>query len=145
MTARGFTLLELLVVLALVALALALVPPMLSSGVPGAELKAAARDITAGLRETRSRAIARNTEVAFVVDVEARSFRVGGAAAPRAVPEPILLSLVTAQQEQTDETRGGIRFYPDGSSTGGRITLSHGDRSYDVTVDWLTGRISLRD
>ncbi len=143
MTAKGFTLLELLVVLVLVVLAVTLIPPMLSRGVPGAELRAAARAVAGGLTEARSRAIARNTEVTLTVDVEARTFAIGGGR-PRSMPQALSLSLVTAQSEQLDEARGGIRFFPDGSSTGGRITLSRGERNYDVTVDWLTGRVSVR-
>ena len=142
---RGFTLLELLVVLVLVALVLALVPPMLSKGVPEVELRAAVRSLAAGMSEARSRAIARNTEVAFTVDVEARTFAIGDGGAARAVARELSLSLVTAQSDQLAETRGSIRFFPDGSSTGGRITLSRGESSYDVSVDWLTGRVSLRD
>ena len=145
MAAKGFTLLELLVVLALLALALLLVPPMLSKGVPGAELKAAASEVAAGLREARSRAIARNSEVAFVVDVEARSFHFGATARPRVLAQGLTLSLVTADSEQTGATRGSIRFFPDGASTGGRITLSLGERRYDVAVDWLTGQVSVQD
>jgi general secretion pathway protein H len=141
MAAKGFTLLELLVVLALVALALTLVPPMFSRGVPGAELKAAARQVAAGLNEGRSRAIAGNAQVAVTVDVEGHSLRVGEAAA-RALPAALSLTLVTAESERLDEHRGRIRFFPDGGSTGGRVSLSLGDRTYDVTVDWLTGRVS---
>ncbi len=143
MAPKGFTLLELLVVLALVALVLALVPPMFSRGVSGTELRATARIFTAELRGARSEAIARNAEVAFTIDVEAGSYGVGAAAGSRRVPEGLTLVLVTAESEQVGLRRGSIRFFPDGSSTGGRITVSRGDKAYDVTVDWLTGRVSL--
>jgi general secretion pathway protein H len=36
-----------------------------------------------------------------------------------------------------------VRFFPDGGSNGGRITLAAGDRKYDVDVDWLTGRVAI--
>jgi len=61
------------------------------------------------------------------------------------LPKGIDLKLYTAQSEVTSERKGGIRFYPDGSSTGGRITLSAGERKYLVDVDWLTGRVSIED
>ena len=44
-----------------------------------------------------------------------------------------------------DETRGGIRFFPDGSSTGGYIALADDKTEYRVKVDWLTGHISIAD
>ena len=45
----------------------------------------------------------------------------------------------------SSDKRGAIRFYPDGSSTGGRITVSSGERKFLVDVDWLTGRVSIED
>jgi general secretion pathway protein H len=55
------------------------------------------------------------------------------------------LKLFTAQTEAVSERKGAIRFYPDGSSTGGRITVASGERKYLVDVDWLTGRVSIGD
>lgn len=143
MAARGFTLLELLVVLALAALIIALVPPMLSRGMPGVELKAAARDVAAGLREARSRSLAGNAEVLFTVDVESRSFAVAGGRSRR-LPGRLTLSLYTAERELVDSQVGSIRFFPDGSSTGGGVRLSSESGGYDVTVDWLTGQVAIR-
>ena len=60
-------------------------------------------------------------------------------------PEGIELKLLTAQTEVESERKGAIRFYADGSSTGGRITVSAGERKYLVDVDWLTGRVSIGD
>ena len=48
-----------------------------------------------------------------------------------------------AQYMISDDKVGAIRFYPDGSSTGGRITVASGERKYLVDVDWLTGRVSI--
>ena len=42
-----------------------------------------------------------------------------------------------------DDKVGSIRFYPDGGSNGGRITLGAGDLKYEVDVDWLTGRVAI--
>lgn len=143
MAVKGFTLLELLVVLALFALALLVVPPMFSSGAPQVELKSTARVFASQLRRARSQAIARNAEVTFELDVEGRRYRLVGDGATGTVPEGLTLSLVTAESERIGSSRGSIRFYPDGSSTGGRITLGRGERSYLVDVDWLTGRVTL--
>ena len=60
------------------------------------------------------------------------------------MPAGIDLELLTVATELGGGgARGGIRFFPDGSSTGGRVTLSHGSRQYFVDVDWLTGRVSV--
>ena len=136
---RGFTLVELLVVLGILALVLALVPPLLSSGRTAAELSATARAIAAALRETRGLAIGRGRTEAFLVDTGTGTF--GGATLHRA-PAGIGLSLFTTSDDAVDATRGFIRFFPDGSSTGGGVRLVQGDRRSDVLVDWLSGRVS---
>ena len=61
----------------------------------------------------------------------------------RALPERFGYELITARTERVTAERGRIRFFPEGSSTGGRLTVSNGRESQSVDVDWLTGRVSL--
>lgn len=142
---RGFSLLELLLVLVIAAAGYALVVRFTSSGVSGAELKSAARAVAAGLRDARGTAIAHQDSATLTLDVERRRFEVSGGKRPRTLPQRLELKLYTAQSEIVDEGRGAIRFYPDGSSTGGRITLASGQRKLLVDVDWLTGRVSIKE
>jgi general secretion pathway protein H len=142
---RGFTLLELLMVLVIAAAGYALVVRFTAGGVSGAELKSAARAVAAGLRDARGTAIARQESAALVLDLEHRSFEVSGRGRARPLPERLELKLYTAQSEIVDEKRGAIRFYPDGSSTGGRVTVASGERRFLVDVDWLTGRVSIKE
>ncbi len=67
---RGFTLVELLVVLAIAGLLLAVTPPLISAAMPGVELKAAARRTAGALRLAREVAIASGRDAAWVIDVE---------------------------------------------------------------------------
>ncbi len=145
MRSRGFTLLELLLVLVIASAGYALVVRFTSAGVSGAELKSAARAVAAGLRDARGTAIATQEAAALTVDLERRTIEVTGRDRPRALPERLELKLYTAQSEIVDEKRGAIRFYPDGSSTGGRVTVAAGERRFLVDVDWLTGRVSIKD
>lgn len=142
---RGFTLLELLMVLVIAAAGYALVVRFTAGGVSGAELKSAARAVAAGLRDARGTAIARQESAALVLDLEHRSFEVSGRGRARSLPERLELKLYTAQSEIVDEKRGAIRFYPDGSSTGGRVTVASGERRFLVDVDWLTGRVTIKE
>jgi len=142
---RGFTLLELLLVLVIAATGYALVVRFTGSGVSGAQLKSAARAVAAGLRDARGVAIATQESAALNVDVEKRTIEVTGAARPRSLPDRLDIKLDTAQAEVVDEKRGAIRFYPDGSSTGGRVTLATGERRFLVDVDWLTGRVTIKE
>lgn len=141
----GFTLLELLLVLVIAASGYALVVRFTSGGVSGAELKSAARAVAAGLRDARGTAIATQESTALTLDLEKRSMEVGGGRRPRSLPQRLELKLYTAQSEIVDEKHGAIRFFPDGSSTGGRVTLAAGERTLLVDVDWLTGRVSIKE
>jgi general secretion pathway protein H len=141
----GFTLLELLVVLALLAMTYALIPPMFSVGGSTAELKAGARQVAAGLRKARSQAIVSRGEATLTLDVEARSFLLSGDSKSRKLPQQAEIGVYTAQGEVTDASTAAIRFYPDGSSTGGRVSLAMGERKFLVDVDWLTGQVEILD
>lgn len=142
---NGFTLLEVLVVLALLAMTYALIPPMINIGGSTTELKAVARQVAAGLRNARSQAIVSRSEATLILDVEARNFRLSGNDKLYKLPRQAEIGVFTAQGEVIGDNIAAIRFYPDGSSTGGRVTLAMGSRKYDVDVDWLTGQVEILD
>src|SRR5215469_15697964 len=141
---RGFTLIEVIVTLAILGFALVLVTGYKPPWSSGLGLKATAAEIASGLRLARSEAIVHNRPVAFSLDVAGHLYRVG-AAAERSVPPNISLELLTIAGENREAAVGDIRFHPDGSSTGGRISLADRQRRMAVGVDWLTGRISVAD
>jgi general secretion pathway protein H len=141
--ARGFSMLELLVVLAIMAMVTAAVMPMLGKGVSTTELKSAARSLASGLRLARSEAVSQHRQTFLVLDVAGRRFKVDQDPKAYALPRDVELKLYTAQKDLVDESVGAIRFFPDGGSNGGRITVASGERKYEVDVDWLTGRIAI--
>lgn len=138
---RGFTLLELLVVLVIIGLTVSLIPGFLLRDSPSAILDRAVGSVADGLRTTRSQAVLDNRENVFAIDVESRQFRAGPSAIPVQIGGDIPLQLLTAQSERSGETSGRIRFFPDGSSTGGRIVLGSADDRREIEIDWLTGDI----
>ncbi len=79
----------------------------------------------------------------MLIDTERKAYRLGPDARGHELSAALEVSLVTAASEQLDDTRGRIRFFPDGTSTGGRVTLSRDDRKFDITVDWLTGLVAI--
>ena len=141
----GMSLIELLVVLMLMGLIAAMAVPLLSGGVSGSELKGAAREVAAGLRFARSGAVVSRQETRLVLDLEQRTFRIDRDERLHTLPKLVDLKLFTAQRDLVDEKSGAIRFYPDGGSNGGRITIAAGERKYEVDVDWLTGRVAILD
>jgi len=139
--ARGFSLFELLVVMVMVVLMFTVAGVSMSRSLTGAEVRNAARDMTAGLRQTRGAAITQRQQQVFLVDADARTWQVPGRP-PVSLPDGLEITLTTARSELTGNNAGGIRFYPDGASTGGRVMLSADGREWHITVGWLTGEIS---
>ena len=141
---QGFTLLELLVVLAIIGFAISLIPGFTLRDGSATALDHAAGILADGLHETRHQAVLRNRQSLFALNVDSRQFRAGGKATPVQIGHQIDLSLVTARSEQSSPSEGRIRFFSDGSSTGGQIILSSGDDQRIVEVDWLTGNIAVK-
>ena len=140
----GFTLIEILITMTVLGLALVLIagfkPPWSSE----LGLRAVAAEVAAGLRLARSEAILQNRQITFNLDLTSHRFQVGTASA-RQLPARLKLELLTIAGERSDSTLGHIRFNPDGSSSGGRITLTDGGRSIAVGIDWLNSRVSIAD
>lgn len=141
----GVSLLELMIVLMIMAIIAALVVPMFGGGVSNTQLRSAARQLASGLRLARSEAVAQRRETFLVVDVAERRFKVDRNPQEHALPRDVELKLYTAQKDLVDDKIGSIRFYPDGGSNGGRITVGSGERKYEIDVDWLTGRVAILD
>ena len=103
------------------------------------------RLVAAGLRSAQAQAITRNQERLFILDLEKRQFSLGTELLPTQLPASLTLKMKTAESEQISESEGGIRFFPDGSSTGGAITVTSGDTALSLSVDWITGRVTIHD
>lgn len=142
---RGFSLLELIMVLVIGAGVFVVVLGIAPRGASSADLKASARALASGLRQTQSTAMATRRDAALTVDMASREFSFTGSPRTHQLPEGIELKLLTAQTEVESERKGAIRFYADGSSTGGRITVAAGERHFFVDVDWLTGRVAINE
>jgi general secretion pathway protein H len=138
----GFSLVELMVVMMLVSLLFAVVGVSVSRSIRGAEIRNASREIVAGIRHTRGQAIVQRQQQVFHVDADAKTWTASGRE-PVAIPEGLEITIDTARSELTGENAGGIRFYPDGASTGGSVELLAGERTWTIQVSWLTGEVSL--
>jgi general secretion pathway protein H len=118
---------------------------MVFSGVSGAELRSNARAVATGLRLTRDAAINTRREAVMTLNLESREFTVQNDAQVHKLHDKLDVKLYTSQADLITDKVGTIRFYPDGSSNGGRITVGAGGRAFEVDVDWLTGRVTIKD
>jgi general secretion pathway protein H len=142
--ARGFTLLEMLAVILLIGIAAAAVSISVTQGLASARVRAASSELAGALRATRAQAIVRAQEQHFDVDTRANSYDDAKRQDVR-LPKGLRVSITSAKEDQPNDHTGRIRFFPDGSSTGGRITLRSGKREWHVNVSWLTGEVRVVD
>lgn len=146
---EGFTLIEALVAMAIVALAAVLAVPHGRGTQQRLALDAAAIDLASAMKSARATAMRTNTEQSLTIDTAAHTLIASDWPAPRTMGPAFDIALDTIRSEQSGPHAGRFRFYPDGSSTGGRVVLSEfGSRMGEhrgtgrravVTVDWLTG------
>jgi general secretion pathway protein H len=130
-----------MVVLVVAGLILALAPPLISKAVPSLRAKQAVRDLVSGLRLARTEAVRRGTETTLEIDLEARTLTVPAAGKTRYIPEDLDLTVTTAAEDSQGAEQAAFRFFPDGTATGGNVVLETSRLKYQVSVDWLTGRI----
>ncbi len=140
----GFTLIEILAVIVLIAIAISAVAVTVGKSLQSAQVNAVSRDLAAALRYTRGQAIVKGSEQVIRFNLRDWSYKVPGKAAQK-LPDGMELRIRTAAEEQIDKDIWGLRFYPDGSSTGGRITIIRGPREWHVNVSWLTGEVRVKE
>jgi general secretion pathway protein H len=138
---RGFTLIELMAVILLLAIALTAVTFSFSKSLRSARVSAASRDLVAALRYTRGQAIVKGRQEVLLLNLDNNSYTAPGKS-PVKLPSDMTLRLTTAAQE-TNGNSGDIRFFADGSSTGGHISVMQDRREWRINVAWLTGDIAL--
>ena len=142
-SAGGFSLLEMLLVVALIAAVGVLTATSLAGGMDGVRLRSAAKQVAAQLRFTRAQAIATGRPQRFTIDPSAHTWT-----APKQrsgeIAEQLGIVFTGARETQPARGVGAIVFFSDGASTGGRIQLTAKQAAWNVDVKWLTGEVSVR-
>lgn len=140
---QGFTLLEMVCVLAIIALLSAVLLPLVPRETSRSRLQAYALQAATLLKTDRDAAIRRHVSVVTLVDAGGRAIRSGASRTTIRVPEDVRFDAVLPQTCQHQAALSTIRFFQDGTSCGGTIVLSRFDGGYEVRVNWLTGRVEV--
>ena len=140
---RGVSLIEMLLVVALFAIASLLAASVLTGGIKGMQLRSAAKEVAAQLRYTRAQALATGESQRFVIDPAAHAWQ-----APNGrhgeIPEDVSIRFTGARQAQPADGLGAVMFFKDGAATGGRVELSVDSAAWHIDVAWLTGEVRMR-
>jgi prepilin-type N-terminal cleavage/methylation domain-containing protein len=132
-TGAGFTVLELIVALAIVALVTASALPAWNSFIASYNLSSSARIVHSELQTLRIRAAAENVgfRLAYAaggaaIDIE----RAGAMVARKPLPRGISIT-----------QSGSVAFSPRGTASANRVRLSNGERSCRQVIVSATGRV----
>jgi general secretion pathway protein H len=160
---KGFTLLEMILVLAIIAIGASMVAPSITSGVKSAELKATCRKAGALMHRARSNAVAYKQTMVASIDRKTQSLAVQpftstqeepekqmphGVSISYPLPRDIHIEevLIGEEESRDEDVRSVIFFYPDGRSTGGQILFQDNrGRALSLLVDRITGSAEIRE
>jgi general secretion pathway protein H len=140
---RGFTLLEMVCVIALVAMIAAVLLPFLPRHTSRSRLQAYALEAATLLKADRNTAIRRRADVFTLVDAPSRAIRSGATSQIVRIPDDVRFDALLPQTCRQRAALSSISFFADGMSCGGSIALSRLDTAYEIRVNWLTGRIEI--
>ena len=135
---RGFTLIEILVVLCIMALLLGLLP-RLGVGLERARLRGAADEAAAFLIRAHTAALTSGDLIAVAVDPASK---VISSLRSRLQLKQVVREVVVLKETRLGSGDGQLQFYPDGSADGARLRLFSEHAEEDVTIDWVTGHVA---
>jgi general secretion pathway protein H len=140
---QGFTLLEVVCALAILAIIAALIPSALSHSTSRPRLEAYAVAMAGLLKADRNAALRRSVPIATEVDAKSRLIRSGATGRVVRVPDDVTFDALLSGSCNKQSAGSAIRFFPSGMSCGGVIALTRLDYGYEIRVNWLTGEVEI--
>lgn len=139
MKPRGFSLIEVMIAMAIAALVMAAAVPASVKFYDGMQRRQAVRDTVTLLASARERAL--SSGVSQDVSVRPNERRVWSSQRSHTLPSGLTV-VVHGAAELNQNNTGVIRFYPDGSASGGGVDIIRSDGSGTrIDVDWLVGSV----
>ena len=141
----GFTLIEIVAVLAITAMLAGLALPRWPHGTTRPQLEAYAMRIAALLKADRNTALREHARVETLLNGPARRVVSGGAAGEVQLPEDVSFDAVVAKTCSGRANGSAIDFLPSGMSCGGTVALARPGANLSIRVNWLTGGVEIVD
>jgi general secretion pathway protein H len=139
----GFTLLETICVLAVIAMLAAIVLPAIPHATSRTALEAYALKTAALLRSDRNAAIRNGSTVQTELNKSSGTIRSGASGQVLQLPGDVTFNAIVATQCGGHANGPAIEFLPSGMSCGGTIFLSRPGTGFEVRITWLTGGIEV--
>jgi len=139
----GFTLIETLVVLAIVAIMSGFAWASFRGSSPAADVKKTGDAVAVYLERVRARALSDWQSYSVTFNTRQRAISSNAVTDRLNWPEEVTLVADTSERESS-ASEFNIRFNPDGSATGGTIRFKRDRSIYTVKVNWLTGQVVRR-
>jgi general secretion pathway protein H len=130
-------------VVAIVAMLAAIMLPRSPLGTSRSRLEAYAVEVATLLKADRNVALQRNGVVSAEVDARARLIRAGSSDRVVRVPNDVVLEALLPERCNGQPALSTIRFFANGMSCGGTISLVRFGSGFEVRVNWLTGGIEI--
>jgi general secretion pathway protein H len=139
----GFTLLEIVCIVAVLAILAAILLPAFPRGTSRARLESYAIEAAALLKADRNAALRRRTQITTQIDAVGRTIKSGATGRTVRLPADVGFDAVLAARCNQRPAGPTIRFFASGMSCGGVIALSRLGTGYEIRVNWLTGGIEV--
>jgi general secretion pathway protein H len=139
----GFTLVEMVCVIAIIAMLAAILLPHISRATSRPRLEGYAVETASLLKADRTAAMRRRVAIATQVDASERYLRSGSTGRILRVPDDVTFSATLPLRCNDRPAFSTISFFATGMSCGGTIVLSRLGAAYEIRVNWLTGGIEI--
>ncbi|MDO3385246.1 prepilin-type N-terminal cleavage/methylation domain-containing protein [Gilvimarinus sp. SDUM040013] len=137
----GFTLIEVMVAISIAAMLVAVSVPAASKIYQSMSYRSAVREVRTMLESAKLRALSGAPYASVLVNPRERWLRLDSDE-KYYLPDELRLEVVSAQEYEINGNTGVLRFYSDGTSTGGNIDVLRSDDSgVRLEVGWLLGEV----
>ena len=135
MNKRGFTLIELIITIGIMAILMAFAAPPLVQWRESAQVREVAREILTGLRQARDLAVTSSATVTAVIDLDNHQLIYGGVT--RTLAPKVPLEASNSDDDDTLATTGTkeTSFHPQGNASDTLFIRVNGDETLEVRIE----------
>jgi prepilin-type N-terminal cleavage/methylation domain-containing protein len=141
---HGFTLLELIIVIFLIALIFGISAVFFVNSLPAGKFNATVRDISSSIRHARALAQINGTTQTVTIDIEGKKYGITGKEL-KPLPPNVLLKVLDPFSQEVAEGQYAFHFGPSGSSDGGTIVLWNDKKTVSIVIDPVVGAAVVKE